>query len=344
MPSKSVSEEKFRVSAIVSTYNSERFIRGRLNDLLCQTLAEQLEIVIINSGSSQGEDDIIRSEYLPQHPNIVYMRTEERETIYKAWNRGIRLSSGRYITNANTDDRLKKDGLEILANELDSHPSIGLVYADQLISQRENEEFERVSIKEKLIQTNYSRLKLLQGYIGGSQSMWRASIHFIDNIWFDELFEITGDYDFICRVAEHYDMYHLNMILGSYYRSPDKTNKEYQNVRQTINEAMSIQEKYARRYLQSLPENEQKRLLWKASMYSHVPRNLFSAVRLAGNTLFPAYRISPKLLWCWLGSLIAEQKGDIAMAKAFCHEKYRNIEGNLVHRQYHHLLNKGVSE
>ncbi|MBK6913999.1 MAG: glycosyltransferase family 2 protein [Ignavibacteriales bacterium] len=38
--------------------------------------------------------------------------------MYKAWNRAIRIAKGKYITNANTDDLLRRDALEILAENL----------------------------------------------------------------------------------------------------------------------------------------------------------------------------------------------------------------------------------
>ncbi|RMG11628.1 MAG: glycosyltransferase, partial [Deltaproteobacteria bacterium] len=51
----------FRATAIVSTYNSERFIRGCLEGLLGQTLGEALEILVIDSGSEEGEGEVVRS-------------------------------------------------------------------------------------------------------------------------------------------------------------------------------------------------------------------------------------------------------------------------------------------
>ena len=44
---------KYLVSAIVSTYNAEKFIRGCLEDLENQTIADRLEIVVVNSGSKR---------------------------------------------------------------------------------------------------------------------------------------------------------------------------------------------------------------------------------------------------------------------------------------------------
>ena len=42
------------VSAIISTYNSAFFIRGRIENLLNQTISDQLEIIIVNSGSDEN--------------------------------------------------------------------------------------------------------------------------------------------------------------------------------------------------------------------------------------------------------------------------------------------------
>ena len=90
---------KYLVSAIISIYNCEKFIRGCLEDLERQTIADRIEIVAVNSGSQENEKDIIR-EYQNKYSNIVYLETNKRETIYKAWNRGITAASGKYVTNA----------------------------------------------------------------------------------------------------------------------------------------------------------------------------------------------------------------------------------------------------
>ena len=108
---------KYLVSAIVSTYNSEKHIRGCLEDLENQTIADRLEIVVVNSGSQQNEEAIVK-EFQKKYNNIKYIKTERRETIYKAWNRAIKAASGEYITNANTDDRRRQDALEIMAKAL----------------------------------------------------------------------------------------------------------------------------------------------------------------------------------------------------------------------------------
>ena len=67
----------YLVSAIVSTYNAERFIRGCLEDLENQTIADQIEIIVVDSGSQQDEEAVIR-EFQEKYSNIKYIKTDNR--------------------------------------------------------------------------------------------------------------------------------------------------------------------------------------------------------------------------------------------------------------------------
>ncbi|RZB34874.1 MAG: hypothetical protein SRB1_00642 [Desulfobacteraceae bacterium Eth-SRB1] len=73
--------------------------------------ADRLEIIVVNSGSEQNEEAIVK-EFQKKYSNIKYIKTDQRETVYAAWNRGVKAASGKYITNANTDDRRRADACE----------------------------------------------------------------------------------------------------------------------------------------------------------------------------------------------------------------------------------------
>ena len=110
-------------------------MRSFLQDLVEQTLYQkgELEIVIIDSASEQNERGIVE-EFQSKYSHIIYHLTPKRETIYAAWNRGIKMSQSEYITNANADDRHRSDALEIMANYLDNNSEASVLYADQLIT------------------------------------------------------------------------------------------------------------------------------------------------------------------------------------------------------------------
>ncbi|MEG4802915.1 FkbM family methyltransferase [Microcoleus sp. ARI1-B5] len=206
----------FKVSAIVSTYNSEKFIRGCLQDLVDQTLYKQgeLEIIVIDSASQQNEQSVVR-EFQAKYPNIVYDRTPERETLYAAWNRGIKMSRGAYITNANTDDRHRPDALEIMAKYLDENAEVSLVYADQLITTAVNDTFAKTQAEKRWNWPEFSYSELERRCITGSQPMWRKSLHDKHGYFRAEL-TAAGDYEFWLRIGKTENIVRLPDILGLY--------------------------------------------------------------------------------------------------------------------------------
>lgn len=207
-----------KVTAIVSVYKAGRFIKGCLDDLLNQTLYKkgELEIVIINSNSPENEHEIITG-YESRYDNIVYIRTEEREPIYTAWNRGVRAASGKYVTNANTDDRHREDALEVLANELDNNSGVQLVYADIYVTEKENDLFENAKGYSEVNRPEFKPDIMLTGCHMGPQPMWRKSVHEAAG-YFNEAYKSAGDYEFWCRMVLMHGMKlkHVTQKLGLY--------------------------------------------------------------------------------------------------------------------------------
>lgn len=214
----SIPVQRIKVSVIVSTYKSAEFIRGCLEDLVTQTLYQkgEVEIIIIDSASPENEGEIIQ-EFQENYPNIIYQRTQERETLYRAWNRAIKLARGFYLTNGNTDDRRCFNALEIMANYLDNNREISLVYADQLITTIKNDTFATTPALKHWNWPNYSYQQMRQGCCVGSQPMWRKMLH--DKYgYFQENFRCAGDYEFWLRIGSQGEkMALIPEILGLYY-------------------------------------------------------------------------------------------------------------------------------
>ena len=208
----------YLVSAIVSTYNSEQFIRGCLEDLYAQSIADVMEIIVIDSASPQNERTIV-DDFLRRYDNIKYIRTDHRETLYQAWNRGINEASGVYITNANTDDRHRIDAFKIMTHSLDIHPDIVLVYADQLYTAVPNETFESTNCLKRRFWKEYSYQALRGHCLVSSQPMWRRSVH-DKHGYFDESYASAGDWEFWLRIGRVEQFMKINKVLGLYYENP----------------------------------------------------------------------------------------------------------------------------
>ena len=234
---------QYLVSAIVSVYNSERFIRGCLVDLENQTIADQIEIIVVNSGSQQNEESLVR-ESQKQYTNIKYLKTNQRESVYAAWNRGVQAATGKYITNANTDDRHAAHAFERLASVLDARPDIALVYANQWITETENETFDNFSPVGKFVWKDFDSSTLFEGCYIGPQPMWRKILHKKYG-FFDELFESAGDWEFWLRISETEKFLHLNEFLGLYLKSPQSI--EHRDLKLSLKEFRRIKQQYAKR-------------------------------------------------------------------------------------------------
>jgi glycosyltransferase involved in cell wall biosynthesis len=230
----------YLVSAIVSTYRSAKFIRGRIEDLLNQTIASQIEIIVVDSGSPENEGEIVE-EFTTRFPNVRYIRTAQRETIYAAWNRGIETATGKYLTNANTDDRLRRDALETLVRALESNPSKSVAHARQLITCVPNQPFGSTTPIGAHDWPQVTRDNILLNCNVGPQPLWRRNLHTTFGL-FDARLEVAGDYDFWIRCClGGADFILIPEHLGTYYRSPEGANKEFENRFRTFSETYAVQ-------------------------------------------------------------------------------------------------------
>ena len=216
-----ISPADIRVSAIVSLYKAERFITGCLEDLIAQTLFKlgHQEIIVIDSGSPENESAIVAG-YLARFPaQIKFLRTE-RETIYKAWNRGIQLARGNYLTNANADDRHRPDALEVMANHLEQNAEIALIYANCDVTTVENGQFGETRVTGQFRWPDFDPTHLFEICYVGPQPMWRRSLHDQYGL-FDSSYRSAGDYEFWLRLVANGERFlHIPETLGLYLQSP----------------------------------------------------------------------------------------------------------------------------
>jgi glycosyltransferase involved in cell wall biosynthesis len=233
-----------KISAIISTYNGERFLRSRLDNLLSQTVSDEMEIVVVDSGSLQNELAIL-NEYGNGNQSIRFIRTE-REGLYAAWNRAVKMARGEYLTNANVDDRLRSDALETLVDALERAQHAALSYGDMFITENEEDIISCKSLerKERWIELewpDFSHRRLLLGCICGPQPVWRRSLHTEFGL-FDESYTVCGDWEFWLRVAEKYPFVHVRQFLGLNLKST--TTIQGANTDLMISENKKVRTKY----------------------------------------------------------------------------------------------------
>ena len=91
-----------KVSVIVPVYNVEKYIEKCLNTLVNQTL-EDIEIIIVNDGSKDKSEDIIK-DFMKKYPKKIVYLTKENGGLSDARNFGIPYAKGEYVAFLDSDD------------------------------------------------------------------------------------------------------------------------------------------------------------------------------------------------------------------------------------------------
>ena len=105
--------KKIDISIIVPIYNAEKYLNKCIDSLINQTKRE-LEIILINDGSTDNSEKIIR-DYNDER--IVYYKNNN-QGIGKTRNFGIEKAHGKYLLFIDSDDYIDMDTCEILYNKV----------------------------------------------------------------------------------------------------------------------------------------------------------------------------------------------------------------------------------
>lgn len=209
------------LSIICSLYRGYQFMRPYLENITSLEGFGSCELVIIDANSPEREQEVIQ-EFQQKFDNIIYRRLDERIGIYDAWNVGIQLSRGRYLTNANLDDSRSPDSLVTAIQFLDEHDSIDVVYGEyhySLVPHGAWEVIDAIGCT-----TSAPRLtthRLLDQNHPHSAPVWRRDLH--DQLgWFDTDFKSAGDWEFWLRCAAAGKQFaKIPRPLSVYYVNPE---------------------------------------------------------------------------------------------------------------------------
>lgn len=107
-----------KVSIIIPVYNRESLI-GRCLDSLCKQSYSNIEIIVINDGSSDNSYDICKK--IAMSDNRIKLITKVNSGVSDTRNVGIDSSSGDYITFVDSDDYVESDYVEKLLDLCSEH-------------------------------------------------------------------------------------------------------------------------------------------------------------------------------------------------------------------------------
>ncbi len=99
-----------KISIIVPVYQTEPYLKTCLDSLVGQSL-EDVEILVINDGSTDGSQAII-DEYCRLYPQKIRSYVQPNAGQAAARNRGIRDAAGEYLFFVDSDDYLETDACQ----------------------------------------------------------------------------------------------------------------------------------------------------------------------------------------------------------------------------------------
>lgn len=110
-----------KISFIVPVYNTGIYINKCLDSIINQTFKEEIEIILINDGSTDNSDELIK-EYIEKSDsrNLIQYYTKENEGIAKTRNFGIDKANGEYIFFVDSDDYIDKETIKKLKLYIDN--------------------------------------------------------------------------------------------------------------------------------------------------------------------------------------------------------------------------------
>ena len=106
------------VSIIIPIYNSEKYLNRCLDSIVNQSYPN-LEIILLNDGSSDGSGDIC--EFYADNDSRVMYISKENEGQSVTRNRGIEMATGRYLYFMDSDDYVDSGFIENALSAMSIH-------------------------------------------------------------------------------------------------------------------------------------------------------------------------------------------------------------------------------
>lgn len=191
------SVEVSTVSVVIPTYNYAHFLIAAVESCVSQSYKD-MEVIVIDDGSTDNT-----SEVVGQFPTVRY-HYQKNSGLSGARNKGISVSSSKYIVFLDADDVLLPHAVESLVNNIGRHPSAAFVVGRHHYMSGDGSVQKRVAAKPRH-QCVYQAL-LEHNFIAcpGSVIYRRKALQ--ESGGFDVTLNSCEDYDVYLRLARAFDV------------------------------------------------------------------------------------------------------------------------------------------
>ena len=110
------------LSVFIVTYNSAPLLPACLNSLRTQTIANDVEIIVVDNASRDNSAALVRSDY----PDVKLIASDVNLGFGNANNKALAVAQGRYIVLLNPDATLPANTLENALKHMEQYPDVGM--------------------------------------------------------------------------------------------------------------------------------------------------------------------------------------------------------------------------
>jgi glycosyltransferase involved in cell wall biosynthesis len=215
------------VSVIIPAYNCSRYIKETIGSILAQEGVSDIEVIVINDGSTDDTGDIARGFGEP-----VRVFDQPNTGVCAARNHGIKEAKGEFIALVDHDDYWLPNKLANQLAAFDSHPNVDVVFTS-FVRWRPDEKsgaFEspltfKAMSEPQGIESEFSgwiyHQMLLDSWVLTSSALVRSHVVFASG-GFDESLPFSEDWDFWLRLSRDSEFLKLREATTLYRQHPNQ--------------------------------------------------------------------------------------------------------------------------
>lgn len=201
------------ISIIIATFNSERTLKKCLQSIIDQK-DNSIEIIVVDNCSVDKTKDILKF----YRKDIDHVISELDDGIYHAWNKGVKISSGKWIMFVGSDDELRNNCIFDLKKQINVDSNYDYICGRiMFVNQRGHK------LKQFGQPFNWKQFRTIMN-LAHVSSLHNRKLYEKYG-YYDTAFKISGDYEFLLRLKDKLkvkfiDKIFANMLIGGIsYRS-----------------------------------------------------------------------------------------------------------------------------
>lgn len=235
------------ISVIIPAFNAELYIQEALESVCSQTYLN-LEIIIIDDGSSDGTREIIEQF----QDNRILLISRENRGLIATLNEAIEISRGDYIARMDADDICLSTRLETQVQYLRKHNNIGLLFTGiEYIDENGRKLREKVSTKSRKLEP----VELLFGCpVCHPTAMFDMTKLKKSDIQYDKAYCLAEDFELWTRLVNSTEIGIINEVLFKYRIHPNSITSK-NNEKQRIVASKAIVSNLSNNYKTSMPNH-----------------------------------------------------------------------------------------